>query len=74
MSINEEQTKIVLKEPVIGILHDEQEINVLRAAYDHFSNYDRVVGSHAAEWARALDAIGLVINSLITKSEVKKAD
>lgn len=52
----------------------EQEINALRATHQFFSNFDRVPGFAANQWAQALDTIALVANSLINKTNGKQPD
>ena len=48
-------------------LTEEQKGQALRFAHSYFSNFERVPGFAAAQWAQALDAIGLVINSLVAE-------
>jgi hypothetical protein len=46
----------------------EQEIQALRNVHQFLSNFDRVPGFLSNKWAKALDAIAVVANSLIAKN------
>lgn len=45
-----------------------EEIAVLRNVHTFLSNFDRVPGSLANQWAQTLDAVAIVANSLISKN------
>lgn len=49
------------------VLSVEQEIGALRRVHEFMASFDRVPGSHAAQWGQALDTIAVVANSLIEK-------
>ena len=49
-------------------LTSEQEIQALRNVHQFLSNFDRVPGFLSNKWAKALDAIAVVANSLIAKN------
>lgn len=50
-----------------------EEISVLRNVHTFLSNFDRVPGSLANQWAQTLDAIAIVANSLISKNVGQQA-
>ena len=59
---------------VLNELSVAEEINALRNVHVFLSNFDRVPGALAAEWAQTLDAIAIVANSLISKNRQALAD
>lgn len=61
--------EVQVQQPPAQKLDTAQEINALRAAHQFFSNFDRVPGNYTNAWSQALDAIAVVANSLIAKSE-----
>lgn len=44
---------------------------VLRSVHNFLSSYDRVPGALALQWGNCLDALGLVINSLVVEEQKK---
>lgn len=66
------ETTSTSEEPTVELqqqLTSEQEIQTLRNVHTFLTNYDRVPGSLANQWAQVLDAIALVANSLIAKAK-----
>jgi len=66
------------QEPVaqnIKTIGKHEQVKALTEIYQYFSNYDRISGSAATTWGRALDTIALVTNSIVVEveNESKKA-
>lgn len=59
--VNEQQPE----QQMLKELTPEQKEGALRFAHRFFGEFDRVPGFMTSQWAQALDAIGVVINSLI---------
>lgn len=45
-------------------LTEEQRVNILKGLHSFLANYDRVPGFMAFDWAKQLDGLAIVINSL----------
>jgi hypothetical protein len=46
----------------VNNITQEQKITLLRHVHTFFSNFDRVPGSFAAQWANSLDALAVLCN------------
>lgn len=68
----EKTTNIETEERTVSKLTIEQEINLLAQAHRYFSDFDGVKGSQTANFSRVLDALAMVVNSLVLKQEESK--
>jgi hypothetical protein len=56
----------------VRVLSKEEQLNVLVQIHQFLSNYDRVPGAFASQFAQVLEGLALVANSI--QSEVKTTE